>query len=141
MNWIFSKIKQIEWAFIFFFRCRWNFQCSRSSCVWFAHETSMTFIENYWFVNNYNFAHARLSSFQIFCVCEIDWDSCSIYTLFCRTFCKSLTTCLRLAYNIAHAFITNSDANCREKRVFRFRESKRAWREKFSKYFENICFE
>jgi hypothetical protein len=51
---------------IFFFRCRWNFQCSRSNRVWFTHETNTTFVEDRWFVNNCSFAHARLNSSEIF---------------------------------------------------------------------------
>ncbi len=50
----------------FFFRCRWNFYCSKSNRVWFAHEINTTFVEDRWFVNNCSFAHARLNSSEIF---------------------------------------------------------------------------
>jgi hypothetical protein len=81
---------------------------------------------------------ARLKSFDVY---EIDRNSCSICALFCRTFCESSTTCFRFAYDIAHAFIIDSNVNQWKKHMFRSRESKRVWREKFRKYFEDICFE
>jgi hypothetical protein len=81
------------------------------------------------------------ASLKSFCVCEIDRNSCSICTLFCRIFCESSTTCLQFAYDIAHTFIIDSNVNRWKERVFRSRESKRTWRERFRKYFEDIYFE
>jgi hypothetical protein len=72
----------------FFFRCRWNFQCSRSNRVRFVHETSTTFIKDRWFVNNCNFAHARLNSFEIsLCVrnrSKLMFNLCVILSHFLR---------------------------------------------------------
>jgi hypothetical protein len=81
---------------------------------------------------------ARLRSLNVF---EIDRDSCSICALFCRTFCESSATCLRLAYDIAHAFVVDLNVDRWERRVFRSRESKLTWRERLRKYFEDICVE
>jgi hypothetical protein len=67
-------------------------------------------------------AWARLKFLDVF---EIDRDSCSVCSLFCRTLCESSTTYIWLAYNIVNAFVIDSDVNRWKRRVFRSRESKR----------------
>jgi hypothetical protein len=71
---------------------------------------------------------------------EIDLDSHSICSLFCRIFCELSSTCRRHACDIARVIVVDSSVNRWKRRMFRSRESKWMWREKFQRCFENICF-
>jgi hypothetical protein len=126
--------------FIFFFRCWWNFYAwdliKRDSFMRRKRRSSK--IVDLWTIAaSFMCVWAHLRFLNAF---EIDLDSHSTCLLFCRIFWELSTTCRRHACDIARVIVADLNVNRWKRRMFQSRESKRMWREKSRKYFENICF-